>query len=317
MNSFLVTGGAGFIGSHIVEELVRRKYPVRVLDNFSSGKMTNLKTVSSKIQIIKGDVRSLQTCLKVTRGISCVLHQAALLSVPESLQNPEEYNEVNIGGTLNMLKACVKNKAKRFVFASSSSVYGDVADFPEKETLLPQPISPYALTKLAGEYYCRIFSHHYDLETVCLRYFNVFGPRQSLNNEYAGVVPKFISCCLQDKPAPVYGTGRQSRDFTYVANVAEANLLAATKKELKEKVLNVALGHDISVLGLLAELNVILKKDIKPKFLDSRPGDVFKTQADISRIRKVLGFKSRVGLRQGLGLTVEHFLRNAEWSANL
>ncbi|MFH0913335.1 MAG: NAD-dependent epimerase/dehydratase family protein, partial [Candidatus Omnitrophota bacterium] len=197
MSKFLVTGGAGFIGSHIVEALLQKRHFVRVLDNFSSGKQGNLEFTKElksgrTYELIKGDIRSAHTCLEATKGIDFVLHQAALRSVPKSMKNPGEYNEVNINGTLNMLEAALKNKVKSFVFASSSSVYGDVKIFPEKEDFIPLPISPYALTKLAGEHYCRIFSQHYGLPTVSLRYFNVFGPRQSLDDEYAVVIPKFI-----------------------------------------------------------------------------------------------------------------------------
>ena len=230
MSSFLVTGGAGFIGSHIVEELVREGQNVRILDNFSSGKKENLQGLRGKIELIKADIRSKESCLKACRGVDFVLHQAALRSVPKSMGNPKEYNEVNIGGTLNMLEAAKKNKVKRFVFASSSSVYGDALSFPEKESFIPQPISPYALTKLTGEYYCKIFSFHYGLPAISLRYFNVFGPRQSLDDEYAVVVPKFINCMLKNECPPVYGSGKQSRDFTVVTNVVNANILAARVK---------------------------------------------------------------------------------------
>ena len=215
MSKFLVTGGAGFIGSHIVEALVKMKHFVRVVDNFSSGRKKNLKNIINKIELIKGDIRSQSTCIRATRGMDFVLHQAALRSVPKSMNNPKKYNEVNINGTLNMLEASLKNKVKCFVFASSSSVYGNINNFPEKEDFLPQPISPYALTKLTGEHYCRMFSHHYGLPTASLRYFNVFGPRQALDDEYAVVIPKFINCIFNDEPPPIYGTGRQAPGFSF------------------------------------------------------------------------------------------------------
>jgi len=307
MSKYLVTGGAGFIGSHIVEALVRKKLFVRVLDNFSSGKEANLEDVINKIDLIKGDIRSKDACIKVTRGIDFILHQAALRSVPKSMKNPKEYNEVNIGGTLNMLEASTKNRVKRFVFASSSSVYGDIDDFPEREDFLPQPISPYALTKLSGEHYCKIFSHHYGLPCIALRYFNVFGPRQSLDDEYAVVIPKFISCMLKDKPPPIYGTGKQSRDFTYIDNVVEANILAAKKVNLKAGVFNVASGNDYSILELVSILNKIMGKNIKPIFLSPRQGDVFRTLSDLSRSKRILGFRPRIDFVKGLNLTVEYF----------
>ena len=307
MSKYLVTGGAGFIGSHIVEALARKKHFVRVLDNFSSGKEANLKDAINKIDLIKGDIRSKGTCIKVTRGIDFILHQAALRSVPKSMKNPKEYNEVNIGGTLNMLEASAKNRVKRFVFASSSSVYGDIDDFPEREDFLPQPISPYALTKLTGEHYCAIFNQHYGLSCIALRYFNVFGPRQSLDDEYAVVIPKFITCILNNEPPPIYGTGRQSRDFTYIDNIVAANILAVTKTNLKGGVFNVASGKDYSILVLVKVLNKIMKKNIKPIFLSPRPGDVFRTLSDLSRSKRVLGFRPKIDFVQGLNLTVEYF----------
>jgi nucleoside-diphosphate-sugar epimerase len=309
MSRFLVTGGAGFIGSHIVDALAKKGNSVRVLDNFSSGKLENLKGLVKKIDLVRADIRDKNICLQATKNIDFVLHQAALRSVPKSMNDPQEYNEVNISGTLNMLEASLKNKVKRFVFASSSSVYGDIDTFPEKEDFLPQPISPYALTKLTGEHYCKIFSHHYGLNTVSLRYFNVFGPRQSLDDEYAVVIPKFISCMLRDEPAPIFGTGKQSRDFTYVSNVVQANILA-TKGNFKGKVFNVASGKDYSILELVKILNKILKKDIKPVFLKIRPGDVFRTLADLSESKNILGFTPGIDFREGLKLALEYFKKN-------
>jgi len=311
MSRFLVTGGAGFIGSHIVEELSRRGHSVRVLDNFSSGKKENLEGVGRKIDLIRGDIRSKSTCIKSCRGVDYVLHQAALRSVPKSMNNPKEYNEVNISGTLNMLQAARENKVKRFIFASSSSVYGDVKSFPEKESFLPQPVSPYALTKVAGEYYCKIFSSHYRLPAVSLRYFNVFGPRQSLDDEYAVVVPKFINSLLRDEPPPIYGTGRQSRDFTFVTNVVNANLLALGANVPGAGVFNVASGKDYTVLDLAAMLNRITGKKIRPAFLKKRPGDVFRTFADLSHSKKILGFRPKIGFVDGLKITVDYWRKNA------
>ncbi len=315
MKKFLVTGGAGFIGSHIVETLVKKGHFVRILDNFSSGKEENLSFTKdlkpNTYNLIKGDIRDRDTCLEATKSIDFVLHQAALRSVPKSMLNPKEYNAVNIGGTVNMLEAALENKIKCFVFASSSSIYGDIGAFPEKEDFLPQPISPYALTKLTGEHYCRIFSYHYGLSTVSLRYFNVFGPRQSLDDEYAVVIPKFIHSILNEEQPPIYGTGKQSRDFTYVANVVQANLLAAKKLKSKGGVFNIASGRDYSVLELAQILNKLMKKEVKPIFLKPRPGDVFKTLADLSRSKKILGFRPKIDFVEGLKLTVEWFKNNA------
>ncbi|MBU3958602.1 MAG: SDR family oxidoreductase [Candidatus Omnitrophica bacterium] len=310
-NRFLVTGGAGFIGSHITEALVKKGRDVKVLDNFSSGREENLSAVIDKVTLIKGDIRSKDTCLKVTRGIDFVLHQAALRSVPKSFIYTGDYNDVNIQGTLNLLEASVKNKVKVFVFASSSSVYGEVKVFPEREDSPPSPISPYALTKLVGEYYCRIFSHSFGLPTISLRYFNVFGPRQALDDEYAIVIPKFITCLLKNEPAPIYGTGRQSRDFTYVQNVVTANILAAERHNGKGETFNIASGKDYSILELLKTLNKLMQKDIKPHFLDRRPGDVFRTLADLSRSKKLLGFEPKIDFIKGLKSTVEYFRENA------
>jgi nucleoside-diphosphate-sugar epimerase len=306
---FLVTGGAGFIGSNIAERLLKDGHFVRILDNFCSGKRENLAFAGTvpAFELIEGDIRDKATCDKACHDIDFVLHQAALRSVPKSMEDPESYNDVNIGGTLNMLQAAAKNKVKRFVLASSSSVYGDTDKFPQREDAYPLLISPYALSKLAGEYYCRIFSQHFGLETVCLRYFNVFGPRQALDDEYAVVIPKFIHCILHDKQPPIFGNGKQSRDFTYIDNVVQANILAATKGIVSHDIFNVANGQENSVLALVLALNKIIGKTIKPVFLPIRPGDVFRTCADISKIKAKLGFEPKVNFEEGLKRTVEYF----------
>ncbi len=311
MSRFLVTGGAGFIGSHIAERLVKDKHYVRILDNFSSGRILNLKAIEKKIDLIKGDICSKPTCIKAAKNIDFILHQAALRSVPKSMRKPREYNRVNIDGTLNLLEAARDNKVKRFVFASSSSVYGEVDDFPEKESFTPGPISPYALSKLTGEYYCRIFSLHFGLPAIALRYFNVFGPRQSLDDEYAVVIPKFINCLLNNRRPPIFGNGRQSRDFTFVQNVVEANLLAVKAKGVNCGVFNVAGGKDTAILDLVRILNKILGLDIRPLFLPSRPGDVFRTLADLALARKLLKFKPTADFISGLKITVDYWKKNA------
>ncbi|MDD5155876.1 MAG: SDR family oxidoreductase [Candidatus Omnitrophica bacterium] len=307
---FLVTGGAGFIGSNIAEALISRGHSVRVLDNFSSGKKENLQFAyglrKNRFQLIRGDIRDKDTCHKACQGIDYVLHHAALRSVPGSIKEPQIYNDVNINGTLFMLQAAFKKGVRRFVFASSSSVYGDIAAFPEKECFLPDPISPYALTKLTGEYYCRIFSVNWGLETVILRYFNVFGPKQALDDEYAVVVPKFINCLLAGKNPPIFGNGKQSRDFIYIENVVQANILASFKQGIKTGVFNIASGKDQTVLQLLSALNRITGQDIKPSFLPKRPGDIFKTRADISQANKLLGYRPKVNFREGLHRTVDY-----------
>ena len=247
---FLVTGGAGFIGSHIVDALVGNGDKVKVIDDFSSGQMENLSGVLNKIELIKGDIRNKDLVAKAAEGVDYVLHQAALRSVPKSLANPELYNDVNINGTLSILTAARDAKVKRVVIASSSSIYGEIEKLPEREDFLPQLISPYGLSKLAGEYYARIFSRIYGLETVNLRYFNVFGPRQSLENEYAVVIPKFITCILKNEPPPIHGDGKQTRDFTYVANVVQANIKSAITPGIKCEVFNIACGKAYTVLDL-------------------------------------------------------------------
>ena len=313
MSNFLVAGGAGFIGSSIAEQLIKQGHYVRVLDNFISGKEENLDFAKGlgkdKFELIRGDIRDKEACDKACQGIDYISLQAALRSVPQSMKNPHDYNDVNINGVLNMLQAAAKNKVKRLVFASSSSVYGDTDKFPQKEEHYPLLISPYALSKLAGEYYCRIFSTHFGVETVCLRYFNVFGPKQALDDEYAVVIPKFIHCILHDEPPPIFGNGKQSRDFTYIDNVVQANILGAMTPGIQHEVFNVANGKDNTVLNLVETLNKILGKNIKPKLLPVRAGDVFKTEADITKIKKMLNFKPLVGWEDGLRLTVEYFTK--------
>ncbi len=323
---FLVTGGAGFIGSHIVERLLKDGHYVRVLDNFSSGKESNLFVTVDRglstmdYELIRGDIRDYNTCLKACEGIDYVLHQAALKSVPKSLVAPHDYNAVNIDGSLNILEASLKAKVKRVVMASSSSVYGNTESFPEKETDTPLLISPYALTKLAGEYYSRVFSANYGLETVNLRYFNVFGPRQALDDEYAVVIPKFIDCMLHDRQPPIHGNGKQSRDFTYIDNVVDANILAATASPCKGlspkgtvpkstfcEVFNVACGQEKSILDLVDTINKILGKSIKPILGPVRAGDVFRSLADITKIEKLFDYKPFVNFEEGLRKTVEWF----------
>ena len=304
---FLVTGGAGFIGSHIVDALVANGDKVKVIDDFSSGSMENLSGVLNKIELIKGDIRNKELVKEAVKGVDYCLHQAALRSVPKSLANPEFYNDVNINGTLNILTASLDAGVKRVVVASSSSIYGDIDKLPEREDFLPQLISPYGLTKLAAEYYSRIFSKIYGLETVNLRYFNVFGPRQSLENEYAVVVPKFITCMLNDIQPPIHGDGKQTRDFTYIANVVQANIKSATTPGIKCEVFNIACGKAYSVLDIVKYVNKILGKSILPAFGPIRAGDTKHTLADISKARKLIGFKPEIGFEEGLKRTIEYF----------
>jgi len=310
MKKYLITGGAGFIGSSVAEYLTGQGHFVRVLDNFCSGRQENLKFTTGlgkdKFEFIRGDITDPQDCDKACQGMDYVLHHAALRSVPGSLKDPLSYNRVNIDGTLCLLQSSSKHKIKRFVFASTSAIYGDTQKFPESEDQLPLLISPYALSKLTGEYYCRIFSEFFGVETICLRYFNVFGPKQALDDEYAVVVPKFIHSILSDQSPPIFGTGKQSRDFVYIENVISANILAATTPGLKHEVLNVAYGQGIPVLEIVETINRIVGKNIKPNFLPLRQGDVYKTEADISKAQKVLRYKPLVSFEEGLKRTVEY-----------
>ncbi|PIW66977.1 MAG: LPS biosynthesis protein WbpP [Candidatus Omnitrophica bacterium CG12_big_fil_rev_8_21_14_0_65_43_15] len=311
MSKFLVTGGAGFIGSHIAGALVRDGNKVVVLDDFSSGRRENLSEIMSKIELIEGDIRDKKAVAKAVSGVDYVLHQAALRSVPKSMLDPQAYNDVNITGILNILQVAKEAKVKRVVFASSSSIYGETDKLPQKEDAQPLLISPYALSKLAGEYYCRIFSLMFGIEAVSLRYFNVFGPRQSLENEYAVVIPKFITCILKDEQPPIHGDGKQTRDFTYVENVVQANLKAVTAKGAVAEVFNVACGKAYSVLDIVTYVNKILKKSIKPKLGPIRPGDVKDTLADISKAKRILGFDPKIGFEEGLQKTVDYFRKTA------
>lgn len=314
---FLVTGGAGFIGSHIVHALVKNGDSVRVLDDFSSGKYENLESNRGKIEVIEGDIRNKQIVQKAVEAVDYVIHQAALRSVPKSLLDPYLYNDVNINGTLNILSASRDARVRRVVMASSSSIYGDIDKFPEREDFYPMLISPYALTKLAGEYYSRIFNKSCGLETVNLRYFNVFGPRQSLDNEYAVVIPKFITCILKNEPPPIHGDGLQTRDFTYVDNVVQANLKAAAAVGIKCEVFNIACGKAYSVLDIVKYINRILKKDVKPMFTPPRQGDPKHSLANISKAKKLIGFKPAVGFEEGIKRTIEYFKDKISISSNL
>ncbi len=307
---YLVTGGAGFIGSHIVEKLVKNNQEVIVLDNLIEGSLENLKAVENDIEFVKGDIRDLDLLNKIMKGVDYVLHQAALRSVPKSVNNPLEYDNVNVHGTLNVFEAARLNGVKRVVYASSSSVYGDQEKLPESEDMLPKPISPYAVSKLATEYYGYCFFYNYGLETVGLRYFNVFGPRQSLDNDYAVVIPKFVSCILKDENPPIHGDGTQTRDFTYIDNVVEGNLLACRKEGIGGEVFNLACGESCSVLDLVKFINEITGKSIEPVFTPKRPGDVKHTLADTKKLTEKMGFEPVVNLKDGLEKTVKWFADN-------
>lgn len=307
MATYLVTGGAGFIGSHIVDELVRRGERVRVLDNLSTGKRENLAAVIERIELIEGDIRNLETVRGAVQGVDYVLHQAALPSVPRSIADPMTSHEVNATGTLNILIAARDAQVKRVVYASSSSVYGNSPTLPKHEEMPTNPLSPYAVSKLAGENYCRAFYQVYKLPTVSLRYFNVFGPKQDPTSQYSAVIPKFIRALLRGEPPTIHGDGLQSRDFTYVANVVQANLLACEKDAAVGQVMNVACGEAYTLLDLHRDLEDLLSKSLAPVFAETRVGDVKHSLAAIERAEQLLGYQPSVGWRTGLHLTVQAY----------
>jgi UDP-N-acetylglucosamine 4-epimerase len=305
MSSFLVTGGAGFIGSHIVEELVGRGARVRVLDNFITGKRENIAPFLDRIELIEGDIRELETCRRAVRDVDCVLHHAALISVPLSIKDPVATHDINVSGTLQLLWASVEAKIKRFVLASSAAVYGDNDSPPHKEGDEGRPLSPYALSKLFGEEYCQYFYRAYMLETISLRYFNVFGPRQDPLSPYASVIPLFFKKALAGERLEIYGDGEQSRDFIFIANVVEANLRAVRAPIAAiGDVYNIASGERTTVNALAAEINRLAGVSIEPLHIKPRPGDIRHSFADISRARTILRFEPRVDFRAGLETTL-------------
>lgn len=303
----LVTGGAGFIGSHVVDALVRQGYRVRVLDNFCSGKLEWLADSLHAIELIKGDIRNARMVQRAVRGVHYVFHEAALRSVPRSIEDPWATNEVNVRGTLELLLAARKAKVKRVVFASSSSIYGDSRLFPQREEQQPSPVSPYAASKLAGEHYCHVFSTSLGLETVALRYFNVFGPRQDPHSEYAAVIPRLILAALRKRPLEIHGDGRQSRDFTYVDNVVQANLLAACAPGISGRVFNIGCGESISVLQIARVLERLEGRPLPCRHTAPRPGDVRKTWASLRNVQRDLGYRNAVGFSEGLKRTFAYF----------
>jgi nucleoside-diphosphate-sugar epimerase len=307
MSLALVTGGAGFIGSHLVEGLLARGYKVRVLDNFATGRRENLADVLPRIELLEGSVTNLTTARSAMRGVEVVFHQAALPSVPRSVKNPLESNEVNITGTLNILVAARDAGVKRVVYAASSSAYGDQPTLPKVETMPPDPLSPYAIAKLAGEMYARAFTQLYGLSTVSLRYFNVFGPRQDPTTQYAGVLAKFCTCAVEGKPYPVYGDGEQSRDFTYVANVVAANIRAAECAVEGAPVINIACGERTTLNQIIAVLNELTGQNLPAQYGAPRAGDVRHSHADITRARTLLGYAPEIDLREGLRRTLEWY----------
>ncbi|HEX5582604.1 SDR family oxidoreductase [Gaiella sp.] len=305
MTRVLVTGGAGFIGSNLVAALLERGDDVRVLDNFSTGSRANLAALGRDVEVVEGDLRSYERVHTAVRGREVVFHQGALGSVPRSVQDPLTSTAVNVEGTLNVLLAARDEGIRRVVAASSSSVYGDGGTFPRVETQAPNPISPYAVAKLAAERFCVTFTRVYDIETVALRYFNVFGPRQDPTSQYAAVVPRFIRAIADGQPATIHGDGEQSRDFTYVENVVQANLLAAESAGGVGRVLNIATGEAQTVDGLADTIGRLVGRPVAKSYGPAQPGDVRQSWADVSAAREAIGYEPAVGFEEGLRRTIE------------
>lgn len=304
---YLITGGAGFIGSNIAHELIHRGETVRILDNFATGRRINIEPILNKVELIDGDIRDFWTVTEAVTGIDYILHQAALPSVGRSVQNPLTSNAVNINGTLNILEAARRAKVKRVVFACSSSVYGESETLPKVETMTPSPLSPYAINKLTGEHYCRVYHRLYGLETVSLRYFNIFGPRQDPNSHYSAVIPLFIKAALQGDQPTIFGDGEQSRDFTYVQNAVSTNLNACTAPNAAGKYYNIACGERFTLNQLLTMVGEIMGKKLTAQYAPPRPGDIKHSLADISAAKRDLNYSVAFDFRSGLKETVRWF----------
>ncbi len=307
MATFLVTGGAGFIGSNIVDELLRRDHRVRVLDNLSTGREENLEEARPRIDLIRGDVRDAAVVDKAVDGVDFVLHQAALASVPRSIADPVANNEVNVQGTLNVLVAAQKHRVKRVVYASSSSVYGDSEELPKVETMTPNPKSPYAVAKLAAEYYGRVFAGLHGMTVVALRYFNVFGPRQDPNSQYSAVIPIFVKNLLEGRSPTIHGDGEQSRDFTFVSNVVNANLLCCEANISGGKVYNIACGGRYTLNQLFEALKSRIGTDVAATYGPARAGDVKHSMAAIDRIQRETGYRVAIDFDEGIDRTVRWY----------
>jgi nucleoside-diphosphate-sugar epimerase len=303
----LVTGGGGFIGSHLAQALLEDGHEVRILDNFATGRRQNLRDLDPSYELVEGDIQSYERTHKATLGCDVVFHQAAMPSVPRSIQDPLTSNASNVIGTLNVLLAARDNGVGRVVFASSSSVYGASEGLPKLETQTPLPISPYAVAKLAGEGYCRSFNAVYGLETVALRYFNVFGPRQDPLSQYSAVIPNFLTAAFENEQPTIFGDGTQSRDFTYISNVVDANRLAMTAPGIGGQFLNVACGGRISLNEVVVAIEELTGRSVEPRYVDARAGDVPHSMASIDRATELLGFTPQVSFRDGLARTIEAF----------
>jgi len=305
-----VTGGAGFIGSNICKKLVSQGCFVRVIDNLLTGKKSNLTGIIDKIEFIEADMGDERVARSAMKDIDVVLHQGALPSVPRSIDNPAATHKHCVDATFTLLLAARDADIKRFVYASSSSAYGDTPTLPKVETMQPQPLSPYAVGKLVGEHYAKVFNNVFGLETISLRYFNVFGPHQDPTSQYAAAIPAFVTAILKDEPPTVFGDGEQSRDFTYVNNVVEANLLAARTGHTAGEVVNIACGKAITVNEVIEIINELVGKNIKPIYDAPRPGDIKHSLADITLAKKLIGFKPMVSFKQGLQKAIDWYHNN-------
>ena len=310
MEKFLVTGGAGFIGSNICKKLVSQGCFVRVVDNLLTGKKSNLATVLDKIEFIQADMGDSQVAQSAMKDIDVVLHEGALPSVPVSIENPAATHKHCVDATFTLLLAARDAGVKRFVYAASSSAYGDAPTSPKVETMPASPLSPYAVAKLTGEYYCTVFCKIFGLETISLRYFNVFGPFQDPASQYAAAIPAFVTAILKDQPPTIYGDGEQSRDFTYIDNIIDANLLAARAKRTEGQVVNVACGQAVTVNEIIDIINNLLGKNVKSKYVAPRPGDVKHSLADITAARNLIGFEPAVQFKDGLQKAIEWYREN-------
>jgi UDP-glucose 4-epimerase len=310
MDKFLVTGGAGFIGSSICRKLVSQGCFVRVVDNLLTGKKSNLAEIIERIEFIEADMGESEVAQSAVKDIDVVFHQGALPSVPVSVDNPAATHRHCVDATFTMLLAARDAGVRRFVYAASSSAYGDAPTSPKVETMPCDPLSPYAVAKLTGEYYCSVFYKVFGLETVALRYFNVFGPYQDPTSQYAAAIPAFVTAILKDEPPTIYGDGKQSRDFTYIDNVVQANLLAASAKETHGETVNIACGQAVTVNEIIDMVNKLLDKNVKPVYTDPRPGDVKHSLADITAARNLLGFEPAVPFAQGLQLAIDWYRNN-------
>ena len=311
MSTYVVTGGAGFIGSHIVEALLRLNHTVRIVDNFSTGKEANIASLRKDAEVFTLDIADGSGLSDAFRGADYVIHEAAIPSVPKSMLDPVASNRANVDGTLNVLVAARDAGVKRLVYASSSSLYGDSPTLPKHEEMAPKPLSPYGGQKLFAEIYCQVFWRAYQFETVALRYFNVFGPRQDPTSQYSGVLAKFIPAVLEDRQPTIYGDGTQSRDFTYVANVVEANLLACTTPGIAGEAFNAACGDRITVNSMLDQVNKLAGKSIAAIYAPVRTGDILHSQADVSKARRMMGYKAKMSFEEGLRHTVDWYRENS------